>query len=228
VIEHLGIAVSEGYLIEVERGGYRSASDFRATEYAAAVPADVYARGAEILNQPPWRRSRKPDVRVANEGPESRTLESFQRPDNRTLETSEGPVFRERTSSFLDPIKQYQAEEQRSPRVRARATAEEIVLAATDAEADEAVTVVKRIEAEKKPIRDMAAFVRRLATDGELPDWLAQVREARHKADFRTWLAWAEKQPECEHGTRGGNLISPKTGLPHFCAPCRNAQKRTP
>lgn len=94
VSEHLRTAIDAGYLIEVERGGFRQATA-RASEYAAAVPKHVYDNRVAILAAPPWRRTRstptsgKPEVRTPGEGPKNRTLVGDEGP----VLQDQGPVF---------------------------------------------------------------------------------------------------------------------------------------
>ncbi len=57
VYSALRSAVDAGYLIEVERGGFRKATT-RASEYAAAVPKAVAAEREAILSARPWKRPR--------------------------------------------------------------------------------------------------------------------------------------------------------------------------
>jgi hypothetical protein len=111
VIEHLKAAVEAGYLVVIERGGYRQSTK-RATDYAATVPAAVYDRRVELLGSPPWRRaevcptSSQSDVQqeAGDEGPASRTFEGpmsgqsdvrggDESPASRTFAQDEGPVL---------------------------------------------------------------------------------------------------------------------------------------
>ncbi|HEX6077830.1 MAG TPA: hypothetical protein VFZ32_21550 [Micromonosporaceae bacterium] len=62
--------------------------------------------------------------------------------------------------------------------------------------------------------------MRKLANDGELPDWLNRVRQARDRAGRSAAIDRARRSPECEHGTPGGN----HPDYPQ-CALCRRARQ---
>jgi hypothetical protein len=81
-------------------------------------------------------------------------------------------------------------------------------MAATGCGHADATAVVDLIEREKQP-RKITPFVKRLADDGELPDWLQRVHADRGRQTIRDWLTWAKQQPECEHRVPGGNLERP-------------------
>lgn len=116
-------------------------------------------------------------------------------------------------------------EEEQQPRTRL-GPEERLVLDVTDATPAEAFTVVRLIEAEIPPRRSLAGVVRRLAKDGELPDWLNRVRTDTDRRDLGQWLAWARQQAECAHGTPGGDQLRPDNGKPQ-CPLCRRAAERT-
>lgn len=75
-------------------------------------------------------------------------------------------------------------DELRAPLTRAPAasSATRIVLEHTNATDEEAVAVVELVRREKHP-RALAPFLRRLADDGELPDWLDRLRAERGHRD---------------------------------------------
>lgn len=100
LIDHLTAAVHAGYLVVIERGGFRRRTA-RATEYAAAVPPEVYAERDSLLRSPPWRTpaSDLPDVGGKDESPAGRTLVTDEGP----VSGDEGPVLALRTSGGPDP-----------------------------------------------------------------------------------------------------------------------------
>lgn len=119
LVEHLAEATRAGYLEVVERGGFRRASA-RATEYAATVPAEVFARREVLLSTPPWARpapsptSENLDLRAGDEGPKIQTFDQDEGPETQTFAGDEGPVFEDEgpetarsRSENLDPTTHY-------------------------------------------------------------------------------------------------------------------------
>lgn len=108
VSEHLRVAIDAGYLIEVERGGFRGTTT-RASEYAAAVPKPVFDTREAILAAPPWKRPRdtrssgKPEVRAIDEAPENRTFAQDQGP----VLQDQGPVFGDERPEIRTPPRTY-------------------------------------------------------------------------------------------------------------------------
>ena len=80
------------------------------------------------------------------------------------------------------------------------------------ASAEEAAAVAAAVDAEKHP-DNLPGFLRRLAADGELGDWLARVRVERGRAaaaaDEAEHRARIRGEPWCEHGHAGGHIPSP-------------------
>lgn len=97
--------------------------------------------------------------------------------------------------------------------------AAEVVRWHTDATDLEAAAVAALIDLERQP-RNLTAFVRRLADDGELADWLDRVRVDANRETVRAFLAGLPGLPECVHGMHGGGALRPDTGEPQ-CASCR-------
>jgi hypothetical protein len=104
--------------------------------------------------------------------------------------------------------------------------AERIVREATDATAVEAHAVVALVESERKP-RNLNAFLRRLAADGDLKDYLDRVRGVASGIERTRALAAARDGPDCPHGVPGGEALHPDSGEP-LCPNCRAAARRTP
>lgn len=94
---------------------------------------------------------------------------------------------------------------------------------ATEAEAAAAVALIER---EKQP-RSLAAFVARLAGDGELPGWVDRVRADGRRSALADWLAGLAELPACPHDVPGGDRLRPDTGRPQ-CALCRAQEAHLP
>ncbi len=110
ISQHLNTAVRSGYLVEVFRGGHRGKTAV-ASEYAASVPSDVFARRAEILEGRPWKR---PEHIPTSENPDTGTAPTSGNLDVGTVPVSENPdagnsqcpEIRIPTSENPDPITQ--------------------------------------------------------------------------------------------------------------------------
>jgi hypothetical protein len=83
-----------------------------------------------------------------------------------------------------------------------------IITGATDATPDEAQAVAQLIADEKHP-NNLPGFLRRLAEDRELDQWLTRVRATGDRAARTAFLAGIRGQPDCEHGHPGGHIRSP-------------------
>lgn len=87
-----------------------------------------------------------------------------------------------------------------------------LIMKSTGATAVEAEAVAAAVDAEKHPA-NLSGFLRRLAADGELGDWLVRVRAERGQAaaaaDQAEHRARIRREPWCEHGVPGGHLVSP-------------------
>lgn len=120
-----------------------------------------------------------------------------------------------------DPAPQYssknpQKQQQRAPRKSAGAQQRlpqhiMIIQEHTDATDDEAQAVAQLVADEKAPT-NLPGFLRRLADDGELPDWLARVRQTNARAGRSEFVARIQNEPDCEHGVAGGHIPYPPTG----------------
>jgi hypothetical protein len=92
-------AIDAGYLIEVERGGFRKIGN-RASEYAAAVPKVIFDQRAEVIASMFGRRRdartfSEPnlgDPEAADEGSADRTLVNHEGSASRTFVSHEGSV----------------------------------------------------------------------------------------------------------------------------------------
>jgi hypothetical protein len=102
--------------------------------------------------------------------------------------------------------------------------ATQIIKSATDATNAEATAVAALIDTEKQP-RNATAFIRRLADDGELAEWLDRVRADASREAVREFIARIADLPECLHGVNGGGQFRPDSGEPQ-CAQCRAAHRR--
>lgn len=98
-----------------------------------------------------------------------------------------------------------------------------IVQEVTDATVIEAQAVVA-IVADRKP-RNLGAFLRKLADDGDLRAILDDVRRAAGKLNRTRALAAARDGPECPHGQPGGETLHPDSQEP-ICASCRVVARR--
>jgi len=72
----------------------------------------------------------------------------------------------------------------------------------------------------KDRIRNLPAFLTKQGPDGRLNRDLESYRNARRAAANIRQLDAARQEPECEHGTPGGRVPHPETGLP-LCPICR-------
>lgn len=95
---------------------------------------------------------------------------------------------------------------------------------ATDATEAEAEAIIAIVEAERRP-RNLGAFLRTLAKDGDLAKYLIDVRTAANRINRSRHLEAARDGPECEHGVAGGEAIHPDTREP-LCPGCRMALRR--
>jgi hypothetical protein len=114
-------------------------------------------------------------------------------------------------------------EQQQQPRESCTEGDIRIVQGATDATADEAALVVAAVVAEGRH-RNLGAFLRKLATDGDLAKVLHKIRTDAAKADTKRAMAAARTGPECEHRVPGGASPHPESGEP-ICPNCRTAQR---
>jgi hypothetical protein len=82
----------------------------------------------------------------------------------------------------------------------------QIVMAAAGATETEAAAVVAAVEAARRP-RNLTGLLMTLAAEGELDEWVSQVRAA-HSAIGRTdWLSYLDTLAQCEHGVAGGHEL---------------------
>lgn len=98
------------------------------------------------------------------------------------------------------------------------------VIAATGATDDEAEQLIARVQREKNP-RSLAPFVKRMAEDGDLKRWLADIRSASGNAGHQATLKAIRDGPPCPHRQPGGALPHPVTGEP-TCPLCRAQARR--
>jgi hypothetical protein len=66
---------------------------------------------------------------------------------------------------------------------------------------------------------DLAAQIAAVRTERK------RAKQKADKADVARWRTWASKQPECEHGQPGGDLIGPDGIAP--CPSCRQSRRPT-
>lgn len=85
-----------------------------------------------------------------------------------------------------------------------QASPEDFVREATGATPKEAEAIVARIRNERQ-VKNMPAFLRRLAVDGDLKQMLVEQRGARIRADDDADRKLCQRLPRCEHGRAGGN-----------------------
>lgn len=94
-----------------------------------------------------------------------------------------------------------------------------IVMDATGATPDEADAIVKRIHAERNP-KNLSGFLRRLADDGDLRQFLVDVRAAAARYADDNDRKIRQGMARCEHGVAGGTQPHTVTGLVR-CGACR-------
>jgi hypothetical protein len=103
----------------------------------------------------------------------------------------------------------------------------QIVMNNTDAKPSEADAVVARVRNERNP-RNLGGLLIRMARDGDLQEWVNQVRAARIKADAHEADAADRKvsrnQPTCDHGKAGGAYPHSVSGQIR-CKACRDIQQ---
>lgn len=97
----------------------------------------------------------------------------------------------------------------------------EAIQSTTGATLAEATAILKLIRDEKTGIRNLGAFVDHLARNGELPGYLARVREDHDRSSRAEQRRRAERGPECEHRVPGGD--DPDFPLCAICKRRRNA-----
>ncbi len=102
--------------------------------------------------------------------------------------------------------------------------AEQIVIEATGATAEEATAIARRVENERKP-RNLPGLLRRMAADGDLAQFLTDQRAATTRARNASAIAKAREGPQCEHGEAGGANPHPSSGEP-LCPQCRALARR--
>jgi hypothetical protein len=66
-------------------------------------------------------------------------------------------------------------------------------------------------------------YVTTLGKSGDLRRLLQELRHGRKQADLKQRREELDTMSPCEHGTPGGNVPHPETGLPWKCALCRAA-----
>lgn len=66
---------------------------------------------------------------------------------------------------------------------------------------------------------DIAAQIAAVRTERK------RAKQKADKAEVARWRTWASKQPDCEHGQPGGNLIGPDGVTP--CPSCRQSRRPT-
>ena len=103
-------------------------------------------------------------------------------------------------------------------------TPEQIITAATGATPAEAAAIARRIANERQP-RSLPGLLRRMATDGDLPQLLTEHRAAVIRASVSDAIAEARRGPKCDHGEPGGNALHPTSGEP-LCPQCRMKARR--
>ncbi|MEV4511385.1 hypothetical protein AB0K00_20710 [Dactylosporangium sp. NPDC049525] len=206
VIEHLNAAVAAGYLIVVERGGWRRTPGGpgvgRATEYAASVPAAVYANREAILGSKPWRRERdapltskqpdlghndehrtsrtldtrmseQPDVRQHDEGPSSRTFVSYEGP----VLGDEGPVLGHERPATRTPSNT----STKHPHHPQAAPSKRSAFAGLGATEEEEKIIIEKVKTEHNP-KALAPYLAKLYETGDLADMIDQHRVEQAKA----------------------------------------------
>lgn len=107
-----------------------------------------------------------------------------------------------------------------APEKSSTGAAEAIVSEMTGATPDEARAIADRIRTERKP-KSLPGLVRVMGRDGDLRQFLTDLRAAARKADVATALARAREGPKCEHGVAGGESPHP-TGGKAICPQCRS------
>lgn len=96
-----------------------------------------------------------------------------------------------------------------------RAAAEQTIRKHTDATEDETRELLRRIIAKHTP-SSPDAYIRRMAKEGDLPTWLAELRAERPQQQPPVVRAGRE----CPHGELGGATLHPHTQEP-LCPLCR-------
>lgn len=137
---------------------------------------------------------------------------SSQGPSRGALEGQAGGPTRQSGGPWKDPKEDLK---KRS----LRATAEQTILASTDATEDETIELLRRIIAKHAPSSPVA-YVRRMAEAGDLTGWLAELRAERPLPPPA-----ARAEAECPHGELGGAVLHPHTRQP-LCPLCRVHTRR--
>jgi len=97
--------------------------------------------------------------------------------------------------------------------------------ASLDATDDERTAVINRIT-QSANIRNLPAYLARLAENGDLAEHLAAVRQDRQATAVAAELAHARTGPECLHGTPGGQHRRSDTGR-LLCPLCQRNSERS-
>ncbi|MCG5460824.1 hypothetical protein MED01_004250 [Micromonospora sp. MED01] len=118
----------------------------------------------------------------------------------------------------------FQTYSQTAAKQQSPSSPEQIVIDATGATAEEAAAVANRVANERKP-RSLPGLLRRMATDGDLTQLLADQRAAAKRATVADALEAARRGPECEHRVPGGAALHPTTRQP-LCPHCRTQAQR--
>jgi len=161
------------------------------------------------------------DVRTTIETRKARPRSDHSNLNGRTAVFERSDHGRPLVGPPSDPSPQ---EPSRNPQQHTSArTLEQIIRAHTDATVAEAAAVVALIQGEKRPL-SLGGLLRTLATGGELPDWVARVRDRQNRGDVRAALAELRSKPPCEHGDPGGDRPHPTSGEP-LCPLCRAQQR---
>lgn len=103
--------------------------------------------------------------------------------------------------------------------------ADPFTAAGLDPTDDERSAVIKRIT-DNANVRNLPAYLAKLAENGDLADHLAAIRQADQAAAISTELAHARTGPECIHGTPGGQHLRSDTGR-LLCPLCQTNLERS-
>jgi hypothetical protein len=92
-------------------------------------------------------------------------------------------------------------------------------VAAAGAAEDEIDEVIRKIQQKHNP-HSLGGFLVKLASNGDLVKFIAEVRDQRRRVELRLANERRRSAAECEHGEPGGAELHPESGEP-WCAMCR-------